>query len=398
MFTTLRFTRGSGGVFPRMPGLVQRCATWSVLLLAAAASLYGADKGDLKRLVVVGDSLTAGFQNFSLYHRLNAKNKKPLDGQTFGYAAQVAKQAGVDLKLPLISYPGIPPALTMSGDMIVREGGLGSRTVFDQTFNLSVPGFTVLDAISHVFPGDLQNNPIDLMSYTVLFTPGSIPACGPLPGPGGLVISELTCAIALQPTTVLVSIGNNDALQALTLGLPPTDPKVFAAQYAVVMLGLAATRAKIVVANIPDVSALPFLVPVPVAQASCPPGPIDAEDPTSFVVPDITNPAATTFDICTNYQVRTSTLVAQAQTAIKSYNTSIAAQAKLFGAAVVDFNGLFAGIAVNGYKLSNGKILTTAFTTADTGGLFSLDGVHPTNTGYAILANKVIDTMNDSFM
>jgi hypothetical protein len=37
-----------------------------------------------------------------------------------------------------------------------------------------------------------------------------------------------------------------------------------------------------------------------------------------------------------------------------------------------------------------GRHLTTGFL----GGLFSLDGIHPTNTGYAILANDVISTMN----
>ncbi len=41
----------------------------------------------------------------------------------------------------------------------------------------------------------------------------------------------------------------------------------------------------------------------------------------------------------------------------------------------------------------NGRLLTTEFL----GGLFSLDGVHPTNTGYAILANAFIKTLNREF-
>ena len=37
--------------------------------------------------------------------------------------------------------------------------------------------------------------------------------------------------------------------------------------------------------------------------------------------------------------------------------------------------------------------------TADyiSGGLFSLDGVHPTNIGYAVVANKMIDVLNEKF-
>ena len=41
---------------------------------------------------------------------------------------------------------------------------------------------------------------------------------------------------------------------------------------------------------------------------------------------------------------------------------------------------------------ANGKHLTTAFL----GGLFSLDGVHPTNTGYAIIANGFITNLNQT--
>src|SRR5678815_2807932 len=55
-------------------------------------------KADLSRLVVVGDSLSAGYQSGSL-----------LDTQqVHGYANLVAAQAGVPLTLPLIAFPGIP--------------------------------------------------------------------------------------------------------------------------------------------------------------------------------------------------------------------------------------------------------------------------------------------------
>ncbi len=52
-------------------------------------------------------------------------------------------------------------------------------------------------------------------------------------------------------------------------------------------------------------------------------------------------------------------------------------------------NELFANIAKNGYDVA-GHHLTTQYL----GGIFSLDAVHPTNTGYAILANAFIERMN----
>ncbi len=41
----------------------------------------------------------------------------------------------------------------------------------------------------------------------------------------------------------------------------------------------------------------------------------------------------------------------------------------------------------------NGQRLTTDFL----GGIISLDGIHPTNTGWALVANRVIHTLNAQF-
>jgi hypothetical protein len=58
---------------------------------------------------------------------------------------------------------------------------------------------------------------------------------------------------------------------------------------------------------------------------------------------------------------------------------------------LVDIYALFNDLARRGVVVQ-GQKLTTGFM----GGLFSLDGVHPTNTGYAIIANEFIKTMNRS--
>jgi lysophospholipase L1-like esterase len=337
---------------------------------------------------VVGDSLSAGFQNFSLFDSDGVPGLPP-GGQTHGYTALIAQQAAVSLVQPLISYPGIPPALALTAAGIVRAPGFGSRenpTI--QAHNLSVPGFTVLNALAYPFPGSPSTNPIDALSDSILAEPGNVPGCGPIPIGSSLYVSQVLCAAALKPTTILVSIGNNDALQSLTFGLPPTSPNVFAEQYTGLLAILASTRAQIVVSNVPNVADIPFLVPVPAFTGLCGFPPAGA-GPTDFVVLNITNPSAVTFNICTNYAVRSAALVAQAAAAVVEYNRTIKAEAELFGAVVVDVNDLLADLAKKGYNV-DGKHLTTAFL----GGIFSLDGIHPTNTGYAILANETISTMN----
>lgn len=60
-------------------------------------------KVDLSRMVVVGDSLSAGFENDSLWDAQ----------QVHGWASVLADQAGVPLVLPLIASPGIPNHLEL---------------------------------------------------------------------------------------------------------------------------------------------------------------------------------------------------------------------------------------------------------------------------------------------
>jgi lysophospholipase L1-like esterase len=367
-------------------------AAFTIALAPVAGAASSGGSLDLSRIVVVGDSLTAGFQNFSLFD--GNSPGAPMGGQEFGYPALVAQQAGVTLPLPLISYPGLPPALTLSGGQIVRAAGIGVRELpFLQPLNLSVPGFNVADALAHPFPGDPIHNPIDLLSDAVLGAPNpAVAGCGPLLSGSAFIVSEVQCAAALRPSMIIVGIGNNDALQALTTGAPPTPVPDFRSQYHRLTATLAATGAPVVIANVPDVTALPFLISASAFAAKCgfmPPGATLAD----FVVPDITNFGAASLDLCSNYKVRPAWLVAAAQAAVESYNNVIKDEAKAVGATVADIHKLFAHIARHGYRLESGRTLTADFG----GGLFSLDGIHPTNTGQAVLANEVIKTINTAF-
>jgi hypothetical protein len=79
--------------------------------------------------------------------------------------------------------------------------------------------------------------------------------------------------------------------------------------------------------------------------------------------------------------------------ATDDYNTVIHSVADGFGVPVVEVNAYFQDVAVNGAEY-NGEEYTTTFVT---GGLFSLDGVHPSSIGYAIIAEKFIETINEAY-
>jgi phospholipase/lecithinase/hemolysin len=68
-----------------------------------------------------------------------------------------------------------------------------------------------------------------------------------------------------------------------------------------------------------------------------------------------------------------------------------------FGFGLVDIHTLFNTIRqsdfTGGYRV-NGITFRTSYIT---GGLFSLDGVHPTSQGHAIVANEFIKVINSKF-
>jgi lysophospholipase L1-like esterase len=80
--------------------------------------------------------------------------------------------------------------------------------------------------------------------------------------------------------------------------------------------------------------------------------------------------------------------------AVNAYNDAIEAAADADpNMVLLDVNKLFADLMASGIDYGTGAV------TADfaTGGFFSLDGIHPTGRGYAIIANSLIDTINSSF-
>jgi len=87
------------------------------------------------------------------------------------------------------------------------------------------------------------------------------------------------------------------------------------------------------------------------------------------------------------------TEVASILEATDNYNTVIHSVADGLGVPVVEVNEYFQDVSVNGAEY-NGEEYTTTFVT---GGLFSLDGVHPSNVGYALIAEKFIETINEAY-
>lgn len=105
-----------------------------------------------------------------------------------------------------------------------------------------------------------------------------------------------------------------------------------------------------------------------------------------FSVEGITNPLADKWVLLPSEQLAV-------KNAVDAYNVTINNVATAKGLAVVDFSAILESGATTGI-ITNPFILTTKLVT---GGLVSLDGVHLTARGYAVMANKFLEAIDATY-
>ncbi len=347
---------------------------------------------DFSKTVFIGDSLAAGFQNGSL-----------LDTQQpNGWAPLVAKQANAAITLPLIAAPGAPAVMQLVSvgppPVVTTASGIssGRDNTSAQPTDLAVPGHHLHDLIN-AGPTIAPTSKEDIITTLVLGFPV------------GNTNTQLQEAIALKPTVLFVWIGSNDALVADDTGSPASMTPIasFTSDYTQLMTALhSKTSARLIVANLPDVTAIPYLTPsaMILSEAAAQTNESAAQLGTALglgsgdlvtaqgqmevqtAISAIKNgKAPTPLD---DAGVLTAAEVQQVQALEDQYNQVIAQQVSAVGGTLVDIHALFqkldGGTTINGVNATTGYL----------GGLFGLDGIHPTNTGYALVANQFIDTLN----
>ncbi|MBW4044534.1 MAG: hypothetical protein HIU87_06015 [Acidobacteria bacterium] len=388
--TTLHFVRKAAvsSMAALLCGTLLSCGSSQKSMSSSGSSTENA--GNFTTTVFIGDSLTAGFQNGSL-----------LDTQQpNGWANLVATQAKAAITLPLIAPPGAPAVLQLVslGPPPVINSASGVTTGRDnpsaQPTDLAVPGHKLNDLINAA-PTAAPSTAEDIITNLVLGFPL------------GNSNTQLQEAVALQPTTLFVWIGANDALVADDTGMPSSMTQVssFTTLYTQMMQTLTTkTKANLIVANIPDVTLSPVLTPAATvlaeisASSGIPQATLSAM--LGITAGDLVNATGLqeAQKIVASQQqgpiddagFLSAAEVLQVQQTIDQYNQVIAQQVAAAGGTLVDIHALFAklaaGITINNYNASLNFL----------GGLVGLDGVHPTNTGYALVANEFIDTMNSS--
>jgi lysophospholipase L1-like esterase len=392
-------------------------------------------------LVAVGDSITAGFANATLVE----------ETQRLSYPALIARQMGIPFGQPYISEPGLP-YLGFRFDRLKSELEMpyisfrSARRIDpsnDQVHNFAVPNARLWEVLS------LQEKPgnaLDALFHVILQGQGT----------------QVEQARRRQPDLVLVWVGNNDVLHVIAR--PPDDKdgacierlddrmtplEDFRTAYRALIDRLTAPyengprkdrKPDVVAASIPDIGALPILVPLGKPLGNARPLPFTVkihhlfglsplprnagklmtrenlervelslaklgrreEHPAgskvsliAFIDKDLNGPNALFKALKENKRCFTDAQVLSPQQLrrvskrIADYNEVIRTVCEAKKIPVLDIHAMFKKANAEGILVGE-----TRLTTAYGGGLFSLDAIHPTQTANAILANQFIQVIN----
>src|SRR5262245_61258025 len=392
--------------------LMRKLHTLSVCLAAAIAAAvvaaplaFGRSRQlpvgvDLRRMVVIGDSILAGFGSGGLVRqgRLGQRDSAP---------ALIARQVHVAFRQPLMDRPGLPAPLTFDdvnrngvldpGEVRRRARGIGFRSQPGRDpRNLAVPGerlTTVFDGIdAREVAGDVVGGSTtgrELMKFAILGLPIRNDP-----------VSQVSRAIDLSPSMLLVWIGNNDVLTMATRTNPQAvdiSAADFGAQYRRLLDRLADARAPMAVATLPDVTGIALLRHPAGEVTTCrrDDGTIEPVAEDALLNLNLNRgllpqpPCARILDSAEQAFVRGTVHAFNDQIVAAAAETE---QRRGTPVVVVDMFALFDDLRCNGADVrgDGSLVLTTRYL----GGIFTLDGVHPTRTTHALIANAFIDAIN----
>ncbi len=363
--------------------------------------------------------------------------------------------------LPLITPPGLGDVLvpTTSGFPYGISQACDSKQIAANNFStaLSLRESTAITPYDVAIPGQTTHEALYMTGAigTCTLSP-STPAAlidlnslvngesqffWPILAGFGNGVTQVEAAASLHAQVATVWLGSNDLLKfAFSDGAAPvTSPASLGADIATIVKQLHAAGTKVVVANLVDVMDAATFIPQPAyatelqaflenlisaAEPGLPPvevqaiaqeyasayaaqeiaqtglGPngyfqinalFDTLETAATQIPSQTPPKAPTIAASL---IVPDAVANEVKALNAAYNQAIAQAASSTGAPLVDVDATFEKIvAAGGVPVNPPKCCSLVYD----GGFFSLDGLHPSNTGYAIIANVFIDTLNASY-
>jgi lysophospholipase L1-like esterase len=367
--------------------------------------------------------------------------------QTHGFWALLWSQAnGVAVTnpatspLPLIAPPGLGQILVPAdgaGDLTSITAACGANNAIAYgyatalgtrlnagvvPYDVAIPGQTVHEALYQVAPQSGCGVPANAGVFGGLanIVASESNMFYPILGNFPRGTTQVAAAAGLRGAIATVWLGSNDLIKyGNALGaLPPTDPAALQTDVVAIVKALRASGAKVAVANLFDVLDAAFYVAQPVLPQvfTLRLTPVLGSAAAAVAGPQLAAQVDGTYGLGSGGYLTVSgltkvlTAVAKGQTlpqlgggdllpdpvAAKfaalnvAYNAAIGAAVAQTGAVLVDVHTpLAAAHRAGGIPIS---AKCCGFLYGE--GLFSLDGIHPSNTGYAVLANLFIKTLD----
>ncbi|MDO7848939.1 SGNH/GDSL hydrolase family protein [Hymenobacter sp. M29] len=407
-----------------------------------------ADAGQLNfsSYVAVGNSLTSGYSDGGLYNEVQAVSYPAILAQQFAKtgkgpasfvqpAFSAAKKDGSGyVKLQLVNGAAVPVQPSAANNYLGEQVAYtGTNAAFPteleaytgaQPDNLGVPGISVLSADKTA--SSTGNAVVDAQTRGAAAAYGSLNNFYQrlLPAADRTSKDYVTYIGQKTPTFFSCWMGNNDVLTYATAGgvasaTNPfsglTDTTSFGKGYRNIIAAISKNgTVKGVCANIPNVTNIPYFNTVTVTAVAAAFKAANAASPGVFITTGTaTAPVirlATSADLLTltaqgvvatgagstptnpvpNQYVLDATEITTVVNRTTQLNAIIAKTARQNKLALADMNTFFNSIASQGI-VTNAVNNTATFAS---GNLFSLDGVHPTPRGYAVVANEFIRVIN----
>lgn len=338
---------------------------FALVAVAIVCTLLSSSATASPSLIGLGDSIGEGVQSYNACARTQPNT----------YLAKVAAQMGVEFPLPSI----LTNAIGIVGEMENRR----RLSPYEVCSNLAVSGADVASLLTEQADA-LNPQMMDTETDLVLF-----PRLG----------SQIEVAEIIAAPTAICWIGNNDVLEAATSfdqydGSQMTPVDDFKADFTEISQRLTQASERVVFCNIPDVCNIGFLC--------------NQDDLLFFLGNDYGLPEGHYTSIAAMLMIKLGlddgsilndpnyVLDAQEITTIQdrtnTFNDFIKQKANELGMPLVDINSLFKSVCETPYVFFDIPVKRRYL-----GGIFSLDGFHPSNIAHAIVANEVISVMNEHF-
>ncbi len=344
-------------------------ALWLLLPVAAPAQL----PRDPSELLLIGDSIAAGLYFLELEEESIEQS----------WTGQVLLRLGMSIPAAPFNHPYPIDHLKLA-----REGfgTLRFRYAWEARSAL-YPGKTNLNADEErtvlAIPGQTVGEVLTQSSHTDALNAHSAGwTFARITLPKGLSAIEAVEHWKKRPRWIVVFIGANDLLASFGIvgGASPTDPAVFRAQYAELVDRLRAVMApdapasQLLVATLPDVTALPFLQELPPS----------ADDGEGNRYPQGSKASAFLIPFRSHFEaddVWTPAELDEERRRAEAYDGAIRAIAEERGLTVID-------MAAVSKRMAEDSLFSSVRTP-----YFSPDLHHPSYRAHRIMADKVIETM-----